>query len=139
MHKTRKVPKYTVYDNRTDECICVCESANRCAEIMGVTVNTFHHAINKTRGNRWTVVKEGYCEELSLPVPTQPLRLSLGQNIKKHRKSQGYTQTELSKITGISRVSLTRYENDKVAPNIWQLVTIADCLDTTIDTLVKGV
>ena len=138
MHKSRKVPRYTVYDNKTDECICVCESANRCAEIMGVKLNTFHHSINNTRGNRWTVVKEGYCEELFSLIPTPATRLSLGQSIRKHRKSQGYTQKELSKITGIAIVSLTRYEHDKVTPNLWQLVTIADCLNVTIDKLIKG-
>ena len=52
---------YTVYDNRTDFPVCVCESASRCAEIMGVALNTFHRLVNnngKGFGDRWTVLKE---------------------------------------------------------------------------------
>ena len=58
--KLRKVPLYTVYDNRTDFPICVCESAKRCAEIMGVKLNTFHHNIvgRKVNGNRWCILRE---------------------------------------------------------------------------------
>ena len=46
---------YTVYDNRTDFPVCVCEPARRCAEIMGVTLNAFHRLVNnngKDFGNR---------------------------------------------------------------------------------------
>ena len=60
--KERKnTPRYTVYDNRTDFPACVCETAKKCAEIMGVKLNTFHHAINgrKVNGNRWFVIREG--------------------------------------------------------------------------------
>lgn len=56
-----KVPLYTVYDNRTDFPVCVCCSAKKCAEIMGVTINTFHHNIvgRKCNGNRWVVLRQG--------------------------------------------------------------------------------
>lgn len=48
---------YTVYDNRTDLPIVTAETAERCAKAMGVKLDTFHHAINQTRGKRWTVLK----------------------------------------------------------------------------------
>lgn len=55
----KKVPRYTVYDNRTDFPICVCETSRRCAELMGVTVETFHKVIGrKYKGNRWFIIKE---------------------------------------------------------------------------------
>lgn len=56
-----KFQLYTVYDNRTDFPVCVCEPARRCAEIMGVTLNAFHRLVNnngKGFGNRWTILKE---------------------------------------------------------------------------------
>jgi hypothetical protein len=60
-YERKKLPRYTVYDNRTDFPVCVCETSKRCAEVMGVAINTFHHAINgrKVNGNRWFVIKEG--------------------------------------------------------------------------------
>lgn len=48
---------YTVYDNRTDMPIVVDETAERCAEVMGVKLDTFFHAVNQTRGKRWTIFK----------------------------------------------------------------------------------
>lgn len=59
--KERKRQLYTVYDNRTDFPVCVCEPAKRCAEIMEVKLNTFHRMISKgceKFGNRWTILKE---------------------------------------------------------------------------------
>lgn len=67
--KEEKRQLYTVYDNRTDFPVCVCEPARRCAEIMGVALNTFHRLVNnggKGFGDRWTVLKEapwGECHE----------------------------------------------------------------------------
>ena len=72
-HKTHilrpeKRQKYTVYDNKTDTPICVCETSDECASIMGIKRGTFYHSINHRniakRGNRWTVIKEGKCEEM---------------------------------------------------------------------------
>ena len=54
-----KVPTYTVYDNKTDFPICVCETAKRCAEIMGVKLQTFHYALTNKRGGRWHVIRCG--------------------------------------------------------------------------------
>lgn len=56
----KKLTLYTVYDNKTDFPICVCEPANRCAEIMGVKLDTFYHCIvgRTCNGNRWFVIKE---------------------------------------------------------------------------------
>ena len=59
--KKEKRRLYTVYDNRTDFPVCVCESARRCAEIMGVALNTFHRLVNhsgKGFGERWTILRE---------------------------------------------------------------------------------
>ena len=53
----RKRELYTVYDNKTDFPICVCETAKRCAELMGIKIGTFYYAVNNLRGSRWFVIK----------------------------------------------------------------------------------
>lgn len=58
-HIRRRVPKYIVYDNKTDFPICVCETAKRCAEIMGVEIQTFYYALSNKRGNRWHIIRCG--------------------------------------------------------------------------------
>ena len=138
MRKSRKVPKYTVYDNKTDECICVCESANRCAEIMGVKLDTFYHSINNargnTRGNRWTVLKEGCCEEMVVSEVPNPK--TIGEFIRRCRKQKGYKQGDVSKATGIARVSISRYERNVQFPTLMNLISMADFLNVSIDELI---
>ena len=55
--------RYTVYDNRTDLPIVVEETPERCAEVMGVKLNTFYRAVNRTEGGRWTILKHEYKHE----------------------------------------------------------------------------
>lgn len=55
--------RYTVYDNRTDTPIVTDETAERCAEVMGVKLNTFYRAVNRTEGGRWTILKHEYKRE----------------------------------------------------------------------------
>lgn len=61
-YERKKLLKYTVYDNRTDFPVCVCETSKRCAEIMGVTISTFYRASceKRTNAGRWVVIR---CEE----------------------------------------------------------------------------
>ena len=61
-YERKKLLKYTVYDNRTDFPVCVCETAERCAELMGVSIGTFYRAVSGKRANtgRWVILK---CEE----------------------------------------------------------------------------
>lgn len=56
-----KFLKYTVYDNRTDDPACICETAKKCAEMMGVKVSTFYNLVRgrKANGSRWTILKCG--------------------------------------------------------------------------------
>jgi ribosome-binding protein aMBF1 (putative translation factor) len=136
MYSYEQKQKYTVYDNRTDECVCNCKTSEECAKAMDITIDTFYHQITHKgqHGNRWTVVKQGKCEELFLKQEIMPK--SLGENLKKCRKDKKIKQKTLSQKTGIPVVSLSRYENNKSTPIIWQLVTIADFLDVTLDELI---
>lgn len=53
-----KVSLYTVYDNRTDFPICVCEPAERCAQLMSVSLNAFHHYVGSRGSHRWCILRQ---------------------------------------------------------------------------------
>ena len=52
------------------------------------------------------------------------------------RKERGYSQAELSEKSGVSRVSIARYETGKVSPNARALKKLAGALRVKIDDLV---
>lgn len=52
---------YTVYDNRTDFPIIVGGSARACAKAMGITLESFYNAVDRSRkgkNKRWTILSE---------------------------------------------------------------------------------
>ena len=55
------------------------------------------------------------------------------------RKKVGLSQEGLAKKTGLSRVSITRYESGTQQPSLESLKCIATALDCTIDELLAGV
>jgi len=58
----------------------------------------------------------------------------IGPKIKELRKSKGFTQEYLSKLSGISRVTLGKLERDEVSSiSIKTLDIILDALDYEID------
>ena len=63
-HRYEQRRKYTVYDNRTDKPIALCATSEECAQAMGVKIATFYRAVSNKRWKRWTVIKEGKCNEL---------------------------------------------------------------------------
>lgn len=62
--------------------------------------------------------------------------MTIGQAMRKARKDKGYTLKKLEAKTGISRVSLGRYERGECFPGILSLLTIADVLQVTLDEIV---
>lgn len=62
--------------------------------------------------------------------------MTIGEAIRKARKSKRYTLEKLQAKTGISRVSLGRWERGEAFPNIVNLLTIADVLGISLDELV---
>lgn len=57
--------------------------------------------------------------------------MTIGEKIKYLRKQKGLTQTELSALTGIHQVSITKYEKGKMIPQPDQLQKIVDALDVS--------
>lgn len=70
-HKGHKKVKgnflnYTVYDNKTDFPIIVGGSAQECAKAMGITLQSFFNAVDRSRkglNKRWTILSEWEDEE----------------------------------------------------------------------------
>ncbi|MCL2220619.1 MAG: helix-turn-helix domain-containing protein [Chitinispirillia bacterium] len=62
-------------------------------------------------------------------------QLSLGQRIKHYRKKAELSQKGLAAIVGVSPTVLSRYESDKLEPNILTLMNLAKALNITGDAL----
>lgn len=62
--------------------------------------------------------------------------LNYGEALKYHREVNGLTQSELAKSTGISQENISRWESNKVIPNIDFCVRLADFYGITVDELI---
>ena len=58
-------------------------------------------------------------------------------NLKQYRERCRYTQKEVSKVTGITEVSISRYENMKRIPDALAIYKIAECLGVSVADLYK--
>ena len=59
-----------------------------------------------------------------------------GNEIKATRIANGYTQTQVSKATGIPQNTLSWIEKNKGLANIYQCVLLADFYGITVDELI---
>jgi transcriptional regulator with XRE-family HTH domain len=61
--------------------------------------------------------------------------MTLGKRLTSLRVERGYTQEELAKMLGITRASLSHYENDRREADYETLKKMAECFDVSIDYL----
>lgn len=59
-----------------------------------------------------------------------------GEEIKRIRKTAGYTQSEVAKATGIPQNTISWIEADKGIANIYQCLLLADFYGISIDELI---
>ena len=57
--------------------------------------------------------------------------------LREIRKARGMTQTELSKVTGIHRTTINRYEKVGVDPKIETAEKLAKALGVTVNELIE--
>lgn len=62
----------------------------------------------------------------------------IGNNIKKYRRMAGLTQEELGNLSGLSTMSIRRYESNSRKPNIEQLRKISNALGIILGKLLEG-
>ena len=62
----------------------------------------------------------------------------MGIYLREARKEKGLTQTELAKLSGVSRVTINRLENGTLKETtIGTLTKLATCLEVNLDDLVN--
>ena len=61
--------------------------------------------------------------------------INLGKKIKEYRKLNNLTQQEFANKLGISRSTLSYYENGEVEPNIYTLLKLSEIMNCSIDYL----
>src|SRR5690606_2312661 len=61
--------------------------------------------------------------------------INLGERIKKLREKKKLTQKDLSKVTGLTVVQISRYETNERKPDPDALNSLVDALDTNADYL----
>lgn len=59
----------------------------------------------------------------------------LNENIKLLRLSQNISQVELARRLGVTKQSVSNWENDNIQPSVEMLVKIAKCLKVSTDYL----
>lgn len=63
------------------------------------------------------------------------MNFSIGENIKNMRKVCGYTQEELAKMLSVTPQAVSKWENGNGAPDLSQIVPLAQIFGTTTDSL----
>ena len=64
--------------------------------------------------------------------------MTTGEKIKLYRKKKGLSQKELAELSGVSEISIRKYEADSRKPKIETLLKIADALCAPLETLSDG-
>lgn len=57
--------------------------------------------------------------------------------IKEVRKAKGFSQSSLSRVSGVCRESINRYENGHVIPDVSILLKLRKALGCSLDDLVS--
>ena len=61
----------------------------------------------------------------------------LGDNIRKFRKKTGYSQEQIAEILGVSRQSISLWENNQTQPSLDNIVALAKTFNVTTDELLN--
>ncbi|MBA5222241.1 helix-turn-helix transcriptional regulator [Streptomyces griseoaurantiacus] len=70
------------------------------------------------------------------PVPT---RCFSGERFRAHRKAAGYTETRLSGVIGINRVTINAWARGAITPSLKSVLILSDVLGCTVDDLLAPV
>lgn len=64
--------------------------------------------------------------------------MNLGETIYKYRTLKNLSQGELAEMLGVSRQSVSKWENNSATPDLDKIVKLCEIYGITIDELVKG-
>ena len=75
----------------------------------------------------------------ALDEEIEKIKRILSGNIKHYRKIKRISQQSLANICGLHRTYISDLENAKCNPTLSVLMVIADCLDVSLEDLLKEV
>lgn len=64
--------------------------------------------------------------------------IRIGDIIKENREKKKMSQNDLAQQLYVSRQAISKWENNAALPSIENIVAISDCLDISLDELMKG-
>ncbi|MFK4311150.1 transcriptional regulator with XRE-family HTH domain [Bacillus sp. RC242] len=64
--------------------------------------------------------------------------MSLGQQLKKFRELESFSQEDVAQKIGVTRQAVYKWENDKSYPDIDNLILLSELYKVTLDELIKG-
>ena len=64
--------------------------------------------------------------------------LSISEKLKQARLAANLTQEELAEKVGVSRQTVSNWENGRSYPDIVSIIVLSDVYDRTLDSLLKG-
>lgn len=64
--------------------------------------------------------------------------MNLGEIIYIHRKEKGFSQDELAELLGVSRQSISKWENNNAVPELEKLVSMSEIFGISLDEMVNG-
>ena len=69
-------------------------------------------------------------------VPVMEEKMSLGENIYKHRSARNWSQTDLAEALEVSRQSISKWENNMATPDLDKVIRMGQIFGVTLDELV---
>ncbi|MEC5378974.1 helix-turn-helix transcriptional regulator, partial [Staphylococcus hominis] len=64
--------------------------------------------------------------------------MDIGQQIRKYRERDEYSQEYLAEKLYVSRQTISNWENEKSYPDIHNLLVMCELFDISLDDLVRG-
>lgn len=64
-----------------------------------------------------------------------PSRSFSGERFRAYRKAAGYTETRLSDVIGINRVTINAWSRGAISPSLRSVLVLSDVLGCTLDDL----
>ena len=62
----------------------------------------------------------------------------IGSKIKAARIEKKLTQEQVAELLGVSRQTISNWENEKSYPDIISVIKMSECYDVSLDYLLKG-
>ena len=66
------------------------------------------------------------------------MEYDIGSKIKRARLEKKLTQEQIAELLGVSRQTISNWENEKFYPDIISVIKMSECYDVSLDYLLKG-